>query len=246
VHEANARPGLANRVGARLTDHVAETVPGSLTGARTVGIPLRPEIVGLDRPAERASAAAEFGLRPGRPTLLVSGGSQGARHLNEVVVAAVPRLLAEGFQVLHVVGPRNTDQADPAIEGYAAVPYVERMSRAYAAADLMLCRAGAMTCAELAAVGLPAIYVPLPIGNGEQRLNALPVVSAGGGVLVPDADLTADRLVAESTRLLGDPDRLAKAAAAAAGASTPDAAATLVAMVRAAVDPSIATRGGNR
>jgi UDP-N-acetylglucosamine--N-acetylmuramyl-(pentapeptide) pyrophosphoryl-undecaprenol N-acetylglucosamine transferase len=72
------------------------------------------------------------------------------------------------------------------------------------------------------------------------------VVSAGGGVLVPDADLTADRLVAESTRLLGDPDRLAKAAAAAAGASTPDAAATLVAMVRAAADPSIATRRGNR
>ena len=83
------------------------------------------------------------------------------------------------------------------------------MDLAYAAADLAICRAGAMTCAELAAVGLPAIYVPLPIGNGEQRLNAGPVVAAGGGLMVEDANLTPDLLVELVTGLLADPNELA-------------------------------------
>ncbi|HET8970725.1 MAG TPA: undecaprenyldiphospho-muramoylpentapeptide beta-N-acetylglucosaminyltransferase [Candidatus Nanopelagicales bacterium] len=234
VHEANARAGLANRVGARLTPYVAETVAGSLPRARLTGIPLRAELATLDRVAARPAARAGFGLDPAAPTLLVSGGSQGARQLNAAVGAALPGLLAAGVQVLHVVGARNTDQQAPQQPGYVAVPYVERMADAYAAADLMLCRAGAMTCAELAAVGLPAIYVPLPIGNGEQRLNALPVVTAGGGILVPDAELTGERVVGESLRLL-DPERLARAGAAARAHGSPDAAARLLDLVRAAV-----------
>lgn len=234
VHEANARPGLANRLGARFTPYVGEAVAGSLPHARVVGIPLRPAIATLDRPALRESARRELGLDPDGPVLLVSGGSQGARHLNEVVAAAAPRLVEAGVAVLHVVGPRNADQHGHAGPRVRTVPYVERMDLAYAAADLMLCRAGAMTCAELAAVGLPAIYVPLPIGNGEQRLNALPTVTAGGGVLVPDDELTADRLVTEALTLLLDPPALAAAGAAARSCGRPDAAGELLALVREA------------
>ena len=100
-----------------------------------------------------------------------------------------------GVQILHAVGPKNElpqVHQMPGMPPYIPVPYVDRMDLAYAAADMMLCRAGAMTVAELSAVGLPAAYVPLPIGNGEQRLNALPIVQRGGGMLVTDADLTAE------------------------------------------------------
>lgn len=103
VHEANARPGLANRIGARFTPYVAETVAGSLPGARLVGLPLRRQIAALDRAALRHEAAAFFGVDPARPTLLVSGGSQGARRLNEAVAGAAPRLAQAGVQTLHVV-----------------------------------------------------------------------------------------------------------------------------------------------
>jgi len=132
--------------------------------------------------------------------LLVTGGSQGARSLNEAVFGAVGWFREAGVQVLHIIGPRNRDEAPVAEKGagevggvpYVATSYIDRMDLAYAAADFALCRAGAMTCAELTAVGLPAAYVPLPIGNGEQRLNALPIVQRGGGILVTDADLTPE------------------------------------------------------
>src|SRR5690606_29207273 len=138
-------------------------------------------------------ARAAFGLAPDLPTLLVFGGSQGARSVNAAVRSAAPDIAAAGVQVLHVTGPKNTvdvdlpDDAPP----YVTQSFVDRMDLAYAAADLALCRAGMMTCAELTAVGLPAAYVPLPIGNGEQRRNAAPIVEAGGGLLVDDGDLDA-------------------------------------------------------
>ena len=113
--------------------------------------------------------------------------------------------------MLHAHGPKNTlDLREPA-DGdppYVAVPYLDRMDLAYAAADLAICRSGAMTVAEVSAVGLPAVYVPLPIGNGEQRLNALPVVNAGGGLLVDDADLTPEFVAGTVAGLLGDAPRL--------------------------------------
>ncbi|HSK27111.1 MAG TPA: undecaprenyldiphospho-muramoylpentapeptide beta-N-acetylglucosaminyltransferase [Jiangellales bacterium] len=242
VHEANARPGLANRVGARFTRHVAVATPDvPLPHARHVGIPLRRSVSTLDRAARRAEACAVFGLDPARPTLLAYGGSQGARRINEALAGAVPTLTAAGIQVLHAVGPGNEGAAprtDTATGGppadraaYVAVPYLDRMDLAYATADLALCRAGAMTCAELAAVGLPAVYVPLPHGNGEQRLNAEPVVRAGGGLLLEDAGLTAEWVAAHVVTLLRDPDRLADMAKAAAGFGRRDADDLLVAMI---------------
>ena len=116
--------------------------------------------------------------------------------------------------------------------GYVAVPYVDDMPAAYAAADLALCRAGAMTVAEVTAVGLPAVFVPLPIGNGEQRLNAEPVVAAGGGVLVADEQLTGDVLRDLAVPLLADPSRLAAMSVAAAGFGRRDADIALATIVR--------------
>ena len=240
VHESNAVPGLANRVGARLTRHVAVGLRGTpLPHAEHLGIPLRRSIAELDRAVARPGAREHFGLRPDAPTLLVSGGSQGARRLNLAVGAAAERLTSAGIQVLHVTGPGNVaDVADVAVPPgnapYVRVPFVDRMDLAYAAADMMLCRSGAMTCAELAAVGLPAAFVPLPHGNGEQRRNALPVVQAGGGILVDDAALSADWVAGPLLALLTDPGRLAVMAAAAASLGRPDADQRLVAMVLAA------------
>jgi UDP-N-acetylglucosamine--N-acetylmuramyl-(pentapeptide) pyrophosphoryl-undecaprenol N-acetylglucosamine transferase len=107
------------------------------------------------------------------------------------------------------------------------VPYVEQMQSAYAAADFALCRCGAMTCAELSAVGLPAAYVPYPIGNGEQRFNAIPIVEAGGAVLVEDAALTPQWVLDSVVPLITDPVRLAAMSAASASTGSRDAADVL-------------------
>jgi UDP-N-acetylglucosamine--N-acetylmuramyl-(pentapeptide) pyrophosphoryl-undecaprenol N-acetylglucosamine transferase len=238
VHEGNSRPGWANRLGARLTPYVATTFPGTpIRGGRQVGLPIRRSIATLDRAARRGEGRAALGLEPDRPTLLVTGGSQGARRLNEAVAGAADGLRSGGVQVLHATGPAQTvDVADPGgSPPYVAVPYLDRMDLAYAAADLVLCRAGANTVVELTAVGLPAAYVPQPIGNGEQALNARPVVEAGGGLMIDDADCTADWVRATLTPLLTDPERLATMGAAAAGAGRPDADERLVDLVLEAV-----------
>ena len=212
VHEANAKPGIANRAAARMTTHVfTATQIGKLPHATVIGVPLRPAISQLDRPALRDEARARFGLHPDRPTLLVFGGSQGARSINGALAGAADGLRAAGVQVLHVIGAQNTLEidSDPAVP-YVVVPYVEEMQYAYAAADFAVCRCGAMTCAELAAVGLAAAYVPYPVGNGEQRFNAMPIVTAGGGLLVDDADLTADWVLREIVPRISDPETLAR------------------------------------
>ncbi|MCF7548365.1 undecaprenyldiphospho-muramoylpentapeptide beta-N-acetylglucosaminyltransferase [Pseudonocardia sp. WMMC193] len=232
VHEANARAGLANKVGARFAARVVAAVPGSgLAHAQILGIPLRHSVTTLDRGALRAEARARFGLPADGPVLLVFGGSQGARSLNTALAAALPGLVHEGIGVLHAHGPGNTPAGSgapgaaeaPGASGYVGLPYIDDMHLAYAAADAVLCRAGAMTVAEVSAVGLPALYVPLPIGNGEQALNARPVVDAGGGLLVADAALTGDVVLAELVPLLKDPERLAAMGRAARASGHADA-----------------------
>ncbi|MCW2496492.1 UDP-N-acetylglucosamine--N-acetylmuramyl-(pentapeptide) pyrophosphoryl-undecaprenol N-acetylglucosamine transferase [Jatrophihabitans sp.] len=255
VHEANAKPGLANRGAARLTPHVfTASAEAGLPHATVIGIPLRPAISQLDRPALRAEARAKFGLDPDRPTLLVFGGSQGARSINWAASGAASGLRAAGVQVLHVIGQKN-DLAVPDEVGapgevpYVVVPYVDGMQYAYAAADFALCRCGAMTCAELAAVGLPAAYVPYPVGNGEQRFNAMPIVAAGGGVLVDDADLTAQWILDEVVPRVTDPAILARMSAAAESAGSRDADTVLARHVLTVVEeyrrfPKGTRRGG--
>jgi UDP-N-acetylglucosamine--N-acetylmuramyl-(pentapeptide) pyrophosphoryl-undecaprenol N-acetylglucosamine transferase len=237
VHEGNALPGLANRLGARLTRHVATSFPGTpLRHATCTGLPIRRMISTLDRSALREEARRTFGLDADAPTLLVFGGSQGARHLNESVSSAARSFADAGVQVLHVVGAQgeaDVTRADgePA---YVVLPYVDRMDLAYAAADLAVCRAGANTVTEVAAVGLPAVFVPLPIGNGEQALNAQPVVDAGGGLLVADAALTPEWVAATVPALVADRDRLSAMSAAASGLVPRDADEVLARMVLAA------------
>jgi UDP-N-acetylglucosamine--N-acetylmuramyl-(pentapeptide) pyrophosphoryl-undecaprenol N-acetylglucosamine transferase len=228
IHEANARAGLANRVGARTANRVLSAVPDcGLARAEVVGVPVRAAITALDRAALRAEARRHFGFADDARVLLVFGGSQGAVSLNRAVSGAAADLAAAGVVVLHAHGPKNTlelREPQPGEPPYVAVPYLDRMDLAYAAADLAICRSGAMTVAEVSAVGLPAIYVPLPIGNGEQRLNALPVVNAGGGMVVADAALTPALVAREVAGLLNDPPRLAAMTAAAARVGHRDAA----------------------
>ncbi|MEE6280245.1 undecaprenyldiphospho-muramoylpentapeptide beta-N-acetylglucosaminyltransferase [Georgenia sp. MJ170] len=243
VHEQNARPGLANRLGARWASAVAVSFAGTpLPGATLTGLPLRPEIAALV--AERATpelaaqrrqaAAAALGLDPGRTTLLVTGGSLGAQRINDALAGSAQQLHDAGTHVLHLTGAGKADDvraATAALPGHHVLEYLDDMASGYAAADLVLCRSGAGTVSELAALGIPAVYVPLPIGNGEQRRNAADVVAAGGGVIVPDAELTPAAVVRDVLPLLADRDRLAAMAAAAAGAGVRDGAARLADLV---------------
>jgi UDP-N-acetylglucosamine--N-acetylmuramyl-(pentapeptide) pyrophosphoryl-undecaprenol N-acetylglucosamine transferase len=236
VHEANPRAGLANRLGARYAASVVVATEGT-TGLRnsvTLGLPMRTEIATLDRAARRDEGRAAFGLRDDLPTLLVTGGSQGARTLNTAAIGAAGALARAGVQVLHAAGPRNQLAAPTVAPGdppYVLVSYLDRMELAYAAADLVLCRSGANTCAELTAVGLPAAYVPLPHGNGEQRLLAEPIVAAGGGLMVTDAQCTPEWLADTLPPILADPARLEAMAKAASGLGHRDADVALARLV---------------
>ena len=243
IHEGNVPPGIASRVGMEFTRHVAVGFPHqptqaeSLRDARVVGVPLRRSIAGLDRAARRATARAHFGLRPDLPTLFVAGGSQGARTINLAVSGAAKELTGAGIQVLHVVGARNEPISVPEDlpVPYVTLPYLSEMELGYAAADLMLGRGGAMTCAEVAAVGLPTIYVPYPHSNQEQKRNALPVVEAGGGLLVDDAEMSPDWVQRTVVPLIRDPQRLAAMGAAAAAYGRRDGDEALLEFVYEAV-----------
>jgi UDP-N-acetylglucosamine--N-acetylmuramyl-(pentapeptide) pyrophosphoryl-undecaprenol N-acetylglucosamine transferase len=236
VHEANPSAGIANRLGAHLTTYVFTGQPDTrLRNSKYLGLPIRRQIADLDRFALGDKARAHFGLRPDLPVLLVFGGSQGAKSLNQALVGAAGAIRSAGVQILHVTGPRNlgesqaadspltSEMAQSSAVPYVTLPYVDRMDLAYAAADFALCRAGAMTCAELTAVGLPAAYVPLPIGNGEQRLNALPIAARGGGLLVEDAELTADWIKTSLLPVLTNIDQVAGMSEAAAAMGRKDA-----------------------
>ena len=222
VHEANAKPGMANVLGARRAAGVGVAFEGTpLKRARVVGMPLRREIVDLDRDALGEEAAAYFRLDAARPTLLVFGGSLGAQRLNEAFGGAWQDVLDAGWQLIHVSGERS-DLSDPGASGYAVRRYVDRMDLAFALADLIVSRAGAATVSEISALGIPAVYVPYAVGNGEQALNAASAVRAGAAVLIPDGEFTAERVRAEVLPLLADEARrlAMREAAASVGART--------------------------
>ncbi|MFC4787333.1 undecaprenyldiphospho-muramoylpentapeptide beta-N-acetylglucosaminyltransferase [Nocardioides sp. MAHUQ-72] len=224
VHEQNAVPGLANKLGARVAQRVAVSFPDTpLPRAEYVGLPMRRMISQLDRAASRVEARAFFGLDPDRPTLLVTGGSQGATRLNQAVSASARALADAGVQVLHVQGKHGGAEPEPTDVPYVVLEFVDRMDLAYAAADLVVCRGGANSVTEAAATGLPGIYVPLPIGNGEQEHNARPVVDAGGGLLVADEAVTPEWVAATVPGLATDTDRLARMGAAASALVPRDA-----------------------
>lgn len=209
VHEANARAGMANKLGIALGGIGLTAVSGSGVKGDVVGVPIARRLYPGDKKtqAERKSRACEkWGLDPAKRTLFVTGGSQGALSLNRALAGAVEAITAEGVQVLHAYGPKNDEPAEH--ESYTSVPFIKDMDLAYALADLVVCRAGAMTVAEVTAAGIPAIYVPLPHGNGEQALNAAPVVATGGATIIADAELTSDTLASQVLAILNDAEIL--------------------------------------
>ncbi|OIJ30718.1 MULTISPECIES: UDP-N-acetylglucosamine--N-acetylmuramyl-(pentapeptide) pyrophosphoryl-undecaprenol N-acetylglucosamine transferase [unclassified Microbacterium] len=231
VHEANAKPGLANVLGARAAAGVGVAFAGTpLRGSEVVGMPLRREVITLDRAARRAEAAEYFGLDPDRPVLLVFGGSLGAQRLNDALADSWRDILAAGWQLLHVTGERS-DLADPGVPGYALRRYVDRMDLAFALADLIVSRSGSATVSEISALGIPALYVPYSVGNGEQRLNAGSAVAAGAAQLLDDATFDGDAVRRIVVPLLGDPDRIGRMAEAAETAGTRTGTENVVAMI---------------
>lgn len=238
VHEANARPGMANALGARRAAGVGVAFEGTpIRGGRFVGMPLRREIVELDRGALRHEAAAYFGVDAARPTLLVFGGSLGAQRLNEAFGGAWHDVLDAGWQLVHITGERS-ELPDPGAPGYAVRRYVDRMDLAFALCDLIVSRAGAATVSEISALGIPAVYVPYAVGNGEQALNAASAVRAGAAILIPDAELTADRVRAEIVPLLADENRRRAMMQAAASVGTRGGTQNVVAMIDEALGES--------
>lgn len=235
VHESNARAGIANKVGARRAVAIAAAVSGSgLNGAVVTGNPVRRSIGSLDRVALRGQAREFFGLDAQAPTVLVTGGSQGARRINEAVRACAADFAAAGIGVLHHYGKKNAVEPVDQDPPYVLTPYIERMDLAYAAADLIVARSGAMTVAELAAVGLPAVFVPLPHGNGEQRLNAQSLLDSGAAIAIDDADFDAAAVRRDVIGLLADPQRFSAMRAASADTVATRADRTVAQMVLAA------------
>lgn len=244
IHEANARPGLANRLGARLSRFVGVTFASTrLRHARVVGFPLRAEIERLDRAASRADGARQFGLEVTRPTLLITGGSSGAKRINDAAIESAALLVGAGWQVLHLSGGLRGSIPDPGLPGYRVVEYTDRMDLAFAAADLAISRAGSATVSELAAVGLPAVFVPYPVGNGEQALNARDAVHAGGAVLVRDAAFTPEWIADSLVPLLHDRARVADMAARIASVGHRDGADRMVDLVMEALGSGRRGRG---
>ncbi|MFP4149615.1 MAG: undecaprenyldiphospho-muramoylpentapeptide beta-N-acetylglucosaminyltransferase [Nitriliruptoraceae bacterium] len=248
VHEQNSVPGLANRVAAGWADRIAVTFPGSTTRFRyqercvVTGDPVRVDVLELDRPARRRPAREQLGLDPDRPTLLVFGGSQGARSINRAAVDAHGRWQGRDLQVLHATGRAGLDAAERDWERARAahpdgpqvrtIGFIDDMAAAYAAADIVVCRAGATSIAELTVLGIPSVLVPYPHATADhQRENAAALARAGGAVLIEDDELDGDRLVAAVAPLLDDP-ALAEAMARSARAfGRPDAAEAVARLV---------------
>lgn len=197
VHEANALPGWANKLGSKFAAATAVAFKSTpIKGAAFVGMPLRHEIEQLAKASsspdfDKGSARKHFGLDSNTITLLVTGGSLGAKRINQTIEESRRLLSAAGIQVLHIVGGKS-DLAEVSSAEYQRIKYCDRMDLAIAASDFAVSRAGASTVSEFAAVGLPAAYVPYPVGNGEQKYNVQDLVAAGGGLIVPDAEFTPD------------------------------------------------------
>jgi UDP-N-acetylglucosamine--N-acetylmuramyl-(pentapeptide) pyrophosphoryl-undecaprenol N-acetylglucosamine transferase len=231
VHEANAKPGLANVLGARSAAGVGVAFAGTpLRGSEVVGMPLRREVIALDRAATRDEAAAHFGLDAERPVLLVFGGSLGAQRLNEAMADSWADILAADWQLLHVTGERS-DMVDPEVPGYAMRRYVDRMDLAFALADLIVSRSGSATVSEVSALGIPALYVPYSVGNGEQRLNAASAVAAAAAQLLDDATFDGNAVRRLVLPLLGDRERIARMAAAAQKVGTRTGTENVIALI---------------
>ncbi len=233
------RPGLVSKLVARRAAACAVAFEGSpLPRAELTGAPIRQEIVAIDRNNDRKGARAELGLPDDRFVFAVVGGSLGAQRLNQVTVDIVAELGERGdLAVYHVVGERNLESAAPGRDGshgimYQVRGYEDRMPLVYAAADLMMTRAGAATIAELATVGMPALVVPWPgAAENHQVGNARELSDHHAAVLIEESDLTTDRVVGEVTSLMADHAKLAEMSAASAALGSRHRSGALVDLI---------------
>lgn len=213
IHEANAAPGLANRLGAMLTRHVGYTFDGTRIRGTRVGMPMKREITQIDRkdPLTRYEAMGKLGLDPALHTVVVTGGSSGAQKINDAFVQAAEFIADAGIQVLHITGQGKADAIRAATDSnprYHVTEYVDGMETIYSAADLIICRAGAGTVAEVTVAQVPAIYVPLGVGNGEQDKNADGPARAGGALVVTNDTFGVGIIRNTVIPLVKDPKRL--------------------------------------
>jgi UDP-N-acetylglucosamine--N-acetylmuramyl-(pentapeptide) pyrophosphoryl-undecaprenol N-acetylglucosamine transferase len=251
IHEQNIVLGLANRVLKHVASRVAvsfeQTLPQTGPHAEVVGNPVAPELVTVDRDSARERGFTEFLLEPTRRTLLVFGGSQGARTINNVA-AELAELWNQrsDFQVLHIAGSAQNVVTGAGSGGFKGAPegqllfrsveFVGRMVDVYALADLALCRGGATTVAELAVMGLPAIIVPYPFHRDRQQEKHARVLEAGGAAItLLDSEATARRVAEVAESLLVDDARRERMSQAARRFARPNAAADLARLVREAV-----------
>jgi UDP-N-acetylglucosamine--N-acetylmuramyl-(pentapeptide) pyrophosphoryl-undecaprenol N-acetylglucosamine transferase len=224
IHEQNAKPGWANRIGARFTPFTAISYPvveGALAQAELTGLPLRSDVLsvlkeaGKDWGAARAEAkksiSSAYDLDENQPLIFIFGGSQGSQAINAVIAESVENLKSSGYSVLHGVGKNN--QLPAPTRNYRPLAYVGHMAQAYLAADLLIARSGAVTCAEATALSKYSLFIPLPVGNGEQALNAGQLVAAGRAEIIDQSKFTSewlnkniDRLIGESSRRTDDGD----------------------------------------
>jgi UDP-N-acetylglucosamine--N-acetylmuramyl-(pentapeptide) pyrophosphoryl-undecaprenol N-acetylglucosamine transferase len=209
IHEANAKPGLANRLGALFTNHLAVAQPvksGKLSKALITGLPLRSDVSkalkasGSDWAAARSKAKAALGMSASEPVITIFFGSQGSVALNKVIADSLPIFEKNGAQLLHAVGKSN--QLPKAGPSYKPVSYIEDMASTYLAADLIIARSGAVTCSEVNALGKYALFIPLPIGNGEQKVNARLVTEQSRGEIIDQSEFTPQWIEKHLDRLL--------------------------------------------
>lgn len=240
LHEQNIVLGLAHKVTKRLAARIAVSFEETLAYAGAKGTwtgnPVQPELVDPDLPVERARALRSFGLDPDRRTVLVFGGSLGAKRVTDAALG-LGRLWSgrDDVQVLHILGRRGGNIPAPETKNliYRTVAYVDRMVEAYAVADIAVCRGGASTVAELTAVGVPSIIVPYPYHRDKQQERHARVLgSAGAAQVLPDAETTPDSLARRIEGLLDDPAALDRMGAAARALGKPEAAGTLARLVR--------------
>lgn len=209
IHEANAKPGWANRLGATFTNHLAVAHPvekGKFSTALLAGLPLRSDVAQGFASAEknwakaRSDAKKRLGFSVDAPLVVIMGGSQGSVAINKVIEPSVGYFNQRDIQVLHSVGKLN--ELPESVDGYKAVAYIETMADAYLAADLVIGRSGAVTCSEFRALGRYALFVPLPIGNGEQFVNAASLVTDGRARVITQSDFTPNYIESNLDPLL--------------------------------------------
>jgi UDP-N-acetylglucosamine--N-acetylmuramyl-(pentapeptide) pyrophosphoryl-undecaprenol N-acetylglucosamine transferase len=232
VHEANALSGWANKLGAKSAKAVGITFKSTpMPNATLVGMPLRKEIEAIANGADKEAARLHFGLDPDTITLLVTGGSLGAKRINETIEDSRRLLSAAGIQVLHIMGGRS-ELPEVREHDYVRIAYCDRMDLAIAASSFAVSRAGASTVSEFAAVGLPAAYVPYPVGNGEQKLNVQDVVSGEGGLMVLDADFSTNYVAETLIPMISNSRALSEMAKKAKRSGVSDGTARLLALVK--------------